>query len=75
MNRAQVMAIDTIVLPVLGEMKPWQLTFLAVGLPGLLIALLFILVVKEPLRTGSIKEEDTSETLSLRNAARYVFDP
>ncbi|MFK8020794.1 MAG: spinster family MFS transporter [Pseudomonadales bacterium] len=39
-------------LPVLKTMRPWQLTFVVVGLPGLLIALLMI-AVREPLRQGS----------------------
>lgn len=37
---------------VLGDMQPWQLTFMALALPGLPIAALFLLV-REPLRSGS----------------------
>ncbi len=36
-------------LPLLGAVKPWQFAFLAVGLPGLLIAIAF-LFLPEPLR-------------------------
>jgi len=39
-------------LPLLGEMQPWRLTFLVVGLPGLLVALLIALTVREPERSG-----------------------
>jgi len=38
-------------MPLLGAMKGWQATFIMVGLPGLLIALL-MLTVKEPYRRG-----------------------
>ncbi len=43
-----------IALPLLGDVKPWQMTFIIVGLPGLLIALGF-LFLREPPRqsTGS----------------------
>lgn len=40
----------TIPVPLLGDLKPWQVTFLIVGLPGLVPALLFMLTVKEPRR-------------------------
>jgi MFS family permease len=39
------------VLPVLGALLPWQATFVAVGVPGLIIAL-FMLAVPEPRRIG-----------------------
>ena len=45
---ASVTAVDW---PWLGPMEPWQVVFLAVGLPGILVALL-MLSVREPPRTG-----------------------
>jgi len=41
-----------LILPLLGEMAPWRLTFIVIGLPGLLVALLIALTVREPARTG-----------------------
>ncbi|MDJ0928542.1 MAG: MFS transporter [Gammaproteobacteria bacterium] len=38
-------------LPIVGSVKPWQLAFVAVGLPGVLVALL-MLTVREPDRRG-----------------------
>lgn len=38
-------------LPLLGVVKPWQLTFIAVGVPGLLLALVTLLL-PEPARKG-----------------------
>ena len=40
----------TVSVPFLGDLKSWQVTFLAVGLPGLIPALLFMFTVKEPRR-------------------------
>ena len=39
-------------LPLLGIVKPWQMTFFIVGLPGVLIAGLFYLTVQDPERKG-----------------------
>ncbi|RMF98567.1 MAG: MFS transporter [Gammaproteobacteria bacterium] len=62
-------------LPVLGLLKPWQLVFVIVGLPGLLIALLMT-TVQEPARHGRIRVRDASgretEELSLWQAAVYL---
>ena len=40
-----------IALPLVGELAPWQFTFVAVGLPGLLIATM-LLSIREPARKG-----------------------
>ncbi len=39
--------------PVVGELKPWQMTFVIVGLPGVLWALLFVATVPEPPRRAA----------------------
>ena len=62
------------VLPVLGTIRPWQLTFLAVGLPGLLVVLL-MMTVKEPKRRGLVKkaEEDAvAEAAPIRDVVAFV---
>ncbi len=41
--------VETMVLPLLGVMRPWQVVFVAVGLPGVLVALL-MMTVREPMR-------------------------
>lgn len=43
---------DVIELPLLGVVAPWQFTFIIVGLPGILVALL-LLVAREPAREPS----------------------
>ncbi|MND87909.1 L-galactonate transporter [compost metagenome] len=44
--------LDTVVVPLLGSMRPWQVTFFLVGLPGLAVALLIALTVRDPARKG-----------------------
>lgn len=45
-------SVDTVALPGLGALRPWQVAFFIVGLPGLLIALLVLLTVRDPQRLG-----------------------
>jgi MFS family permease len=49
----QIMAAGSLDLPVLGSVHPWQAIFVAIGLPGILVALL-TLTVREPPRQGSV---------------------
>ncbi|MBL8644349.1 MAG: MFS transporter [Rhodospirillaceae bacterium] len=44
-----VMQSSAMTVPLLGDLKPWQVVFLSVGLPGLVWSLLFLLV-REPER-------------------------
>jgi MFS family permease len=41
-------------LPILGEVRNWQLAFIVVGAPGVLLTLLFMLTVEEPARQGVV---------------------
>ncbi|MEO8026604.1 MAG: MFS transporter [Bryobacteraceae bacterium] len=55
-------------LPLLGEIRGWQMIFFLVGLPGLLLAPL-LLTVREPVRRGV---RVGAEKLSLSEVASYV---
>ena len=44
-----------LVLPLLGDMQAWQLVFMAVGAPGLILGLL-VCTVREPKRSSDLKE-------------------
>jgi hypothetical protein len=46
--------VSPVVLPSFGDLLPWQATFIAVGLPGVFIALL-MLFVPEPRRQGAAR--------------------
>lgn len=62
-----------VVVPLVGELVPWQTTFLIVGLPGLIIAAM-IGFMREPTRKDVIKSEggDVVE-LSMREVLAYVW--
>jgi MFS family permease len=45
---AQLSSIESIVLPVIGELRPWQAAFLIVSAPGILIALIIALLGEPP---------------------------
>jgi MFS family permease len=51
--------IPAVTLPVLGLMASWRLTFLIVGIPGLLVAL-WVYSIREPLRKNVLRSSDGS---------------
>ena len=59
------LAHGTFVLPVIGEVRPWQFVLLLSGLPGLWIAPL-IFLVPEPGRRDLLREAHGGATVSLR---------
>jgi len=56
-------------LPLVGAVRPWQLIFLAVGLPGL-VATLLLLTVNEPLRRGL---STATQTSSFSESFAYIL--
>ena len=60
-------------LPVLGEVHAWQITFFIVGLPGLLIALLFFATVRDPQRKGLASDiNGQAMKVSLLDTLRFI---
>jgi MFS family permease len=55
-------------LPIVGTLRPWQVVFLAVGLPGVLVSAL-VLTVREPPRRG--RQFDRAK-ISFREAFGYL---
>ncbi|TXS89527.1 MFS transporter [Parahaliea maris] len=51
---AYVESLGEVIVPLIGKVEGWQATFLAVGLPGVLVALLVLGTVREPERTGGM---------------------
>jgi MFS family permease len=64
-----VEGMGTIMVPVVGEIEGWQLTFFVVGLPGLLVSLLMLTTVREPARTGIV----TPEAVPVSEVADYLW--
>jgi MFS family permease len=59
-------------VPIFGEIYPWQMIFLYVGIPGLFVALL-LFTIKEPERTGSLQRDGEAAKLSLSESLRIIF--
>ena len=57
-------------LPLLGEVRSWQIVFFAVGLPGVLLAL-FMYTFAEPVRRGGRTE---AKSVPFREVIAYVKD-
>jgi len=60
---------DNFVLPIIGAVRPWQMVFFAVGLPGVLVALLMF-TVDEPARRGKLAGHDGG--IPLADVLAYV---
>lgn len=60
-------------IPLVGELRPWQLALIIVGLPGLLIAPL-LLTVTEPARRGNRSAAEIAEGIPLREVLAAVSE-
>jgi MFS family permease len=65
-----VSTLPPISLPGIGVMHPWQLTFILVAIPGLVVASLFS-TVREPVRRGRI---GPARSLPVREVVRFLVD-
>lgn len=54
---------EPLVLPLAGTLKPWQQTFVYVGLPGMFLAAFFLLL-REPVRRPSVSFDETDDGTS-----------
>lgn len=66
----------TVAVPILGEIRSWQVVFFIVGLPGIAFVLL-MLTIREPIRRGVRMVKTASggnkvEQLPLREVVRYI---
>lgn len=65
--------VSFVTLPIIGEIKTWQLTFMIVGLPGVLLALLMILTVREPERKGlKMDANGVAVKASFKNSIGFI---
>ncbi len=67
---AYTMSAESFVIPLLGELRPWQMAFVLVALPGI-PAVLLMGLVKEPVRRGLLKSGDNQ---SANVPLKQVFD-
>lgn len=66
-------SVETVSYPLIGEVRAWQLTFLIVGLPGVLLALLVFLTVRDPGRKGlKYGVDGVAQKVALRNVFAFL---
>jgi MFS family permease len=61
-------------LPVFGLIRNWQLVFIIVGLPGILVGLLLVGTVKEPPRRGRIAGGEKPRFVPLKDVVRFWIE-
>ncbi len=67
--------VPSIDLAILGNVQPWQLTFIVVGLPGLLVALMIFATIREPKRKteGQQIKPGVKDAITFIRAHRNTF--
>ena len=58
-------------LPFIGTLAPWQLTFMVVSVPGLLIVALMMFTVREPVRRNLAAAQD--KAIPVREVAQFMW--
>ncbi|MEC9375977.1 MAG: MFS transporter [Pseudomonadota bacterium] len=48
--------VGTVILPLIGEVRSWQLVFLITGIPGIFLGVWALLTIREPIRSGLIHQ-------------------
>ena len=67
--------MQSVVVPLVGNVRTWQVAFFAVGLPGILLAIIIALTVRDPVRRTSAANDHASfrKTLSFIKANSAFF--
>jgi MFS family permease len=70
-----VMSRPDVTLPLIGTLRPWQLAFILVGLPGLVVAAL-VATIREPARRGFASGDGSArrKALPVRQIIRFLRD-
>jgi MFS family permease len=68
-------SVESISLPLVGELSAWQFTFVAVGLPGLVVAAMLLLLREPPrqITPGHATGASMTETLGFLRARRATY--
>ncbi|HVO47574.1 MAG TPA: MFS transporter [Steroidobacteraceae bacterium] len=66
-----VSGMPPVSLPFIGVLHPWQVTFILVGIPGLVVAGL-LSTVAEPVRRGRLQVQ--TRVMPVRDVLRYMYD-
>ena len=67
-------AQEPVIVPMVGALHPWQLVFIVVGLPGLLVAAMMI-TVREPERKGRLEiDGEVAESIPFREVIAFLWE-
>ncbi|MEM8981815.1 MAG: MFS transporter [Pseudomonadota bacterium] len=66
-----VSQIPSIALPVIGELAPWRLVFLCMGVPGIVLGAFLLLTVREPERS-SVAKDPSVKNASIGEVLRHI---
>jgi MFS family permease len=67
--------VDSVTIPALGTFQPWQIIFFVVGLPGLIVSLLFLFAPEAPRREQHHSHGSSVELLAALRARRSILLP
>ncbi len=68
-------AMDLSAYPLIGDMAVWQITFVGIGLPGLVVVALMLFVSEPPHRESNNSEETPApEAIPLKDVIQYLKD-
>ncbi len=65
--------VPPVTVPVIGTLHNWQMAFLLVGIPGLVVSAL-VWTIKEPVRRGRIVKDGKHASIPVRDVVKYVFE-
>ncbi len=66
-------SVPPITLPVIGTLHSWQMAFLLVGIPGLLVSAL-VWTVKEPVRRGRMMTNGRHTSVPVRDVVKFIYE-
>ncbi len=64
---------ENVTLPLIGALRPWQATFIIVGLPGLMVAAL-MLTVREPKRMDMVDASQASHNMTFKETLVHIAE-
>lgn len=67
-----VTQMSSISLPVIGELAPWRLVFLCMGIPGIFLGIVMLVTVREPGRRTDAANEDPAYEAGVAEVARHI---
>lgn len=66
-----IVNVPALNMPVYGPMEPWQVVFVLIGLPGVLVAALMY-TIREPVRKGLMARRTTQTAIPIREVIGFI---